>query len=63
MVTVYNYSHHAEKLTYQRREIMTLKQEKLMQTETNIVLGKNGGYMLSSLGGRLISVGRQAVSE
>ena len=25
--------------------------------------GKNGGYMPSSLGGRLISVGRQAVSE
>ena len=26
-------------------------------------MGKNGGYMLSSLGGRSISVGRQAGSE
>ena len=33
-----------------------------MQTEINIVLGKNEGYMHmpSSLGSRLISVGRQA---
>ena len=34
-----------------------------MQTEINFHLGKNGGYMPSSLGSRLISVGRQAVSE
>ena len=32
-----------------------------MRTETNIALGKNEGYMLGSLGGRSISVGRQAV--
>ena len=31
--------------------------------EINIVLGKNGRYMPSSLGGRPISVGRQAGSE
>ena len=31
--------------------------------EINLVLGKNGGYIPSSLGGRSISVGRQAVSE
>ena len=31
-----------------------------MRTEINFVLGKNGGYIPSSLGGRLISVGRQA---
>ena len=29
-------------------------------TEINFALGKNGGYIPSSLGGRLISVGRQA---
>ena len=29
----------------------------------NFALGKNGGYMPNSLGGRLISVGRQAMSE
>ena len=32
-----------------------------MQMDTNIALGKNEGYMLSSLGGRSISVGKQAV--
>ena len=42
---------------------MTQKQEKFMQTEINFALEKNGGYMPSSLRGRLISVGRQAVSE
>ena len=52
-----------EKLTYQRQEIMTQKQERFMQTEIYFSLGKNGGYMPSSLGSRLISVGRQAVSE
>ena len=31
--------------------------------EINMALGKNGGYMPSSLGGRSISEGRQAVSE
>ena len=31
--------------------------------EVNFALGKSGGYMSSSLGGRSISVGRQAVSE
>ena len=29
----------------------------------NFALGKNAGYMPSSLGSRLISVGRQLVSE
>ena len=42
---------------------MTRKQERFMQTEINIALGKNGGYMPSSLGSRLISVGRQSVNE
>ena len=42
---------------------MTRKQERFTRTEINIALGKNGGYMPSSLGSRLISVGRQAVSE
>ena len=31
--------------------------------EINFALGKNGGYIPSSLGGRSISVGRQAGSE
>ena len=31
--------------------------------EINFALGKNGGYIPSSLGGRLISVGRQAVGR
>ena len=30
-----------------------------MQTEINLALGKNGGYILSSLGSKSISVGRQ----
>ena len=34
-----------------------------MQTEINITLGKNEGYMPSSLGGKSISVGRQAAGE
>ena len=42
---------------------MTRKQERFVRTVINIALGKNGGYMSSSLGGRSISVGRQAVSE
>ena len=42
---------------------MTRQQERFMWTETNIAQGKNEGYMLSSLVCRLISVGRQAVSE
>ena len=40
---------------------MTRKQESFVQTEIKIVLGKNGCYMPSSLGGRSISVGRQVV--
>ena len=40
---------------------MTRKQQRFMCTEINIALGKNEGYMPSSLGGRSISVGRQAV--
>ena len=43
--------------------MMTQKQQRFMRTEINFALEKNGGYMLSSLGGRSISVGRQAVSE
>ena len=31
--------------------------------EINFALGKIGGYIPSSLGGRSISVGRQAMSE
>ena len=31
--------------------------------KNKLCLGKNGGYMPSNLGGRLISMGRQAVSE
>ena len=31
--------------------------------EINLSLGKNGSYMPSILGSRLISVGRQAVSK
>ena len=34
-----------------------------MRTEINFALGKNGGYIPSSLGGRSISVGRQAGSK
>ena len=32
-----------------------------MQTEINFALGKNGGYIPSSLGDKSISVGRQAI--
>ena len=31
--------------------------------EINFALVKNGGYMTSSLGGRSINVGKQAVNE
>ena len=51
------------KPTYGIQGITKRKQERFMQTEINIVLGKNGGYIPSSLGGRLISMGRQAGSE
>ena len=44
-------------------ETMTQKQERFMRMERNIALGKNGGYMFRSLGGRSFSVSRQAVSE
>ena len=40
-----------------------MKQERFVWMKINIALGKNGGYMPSSLGGRSISVGKQAVSE
>ena len=43
------------------RDITTSKQQKFVRTEINIALGKNEGYMPSSLGGRSISVERQAV--
>ena len=56
-------THHTEMLTYQRQEIMTQKQERFMRMEINFALGKNGGYTPSILGGRSISVGRQAGSE
>ena len=51
--------HHAEKLTYQRREAMMREQLRFVRTEISFALGKNGGYMPSSLGSRLISTGRQ----
>ena len=57
------YSTHTEKLTYQRQKITTQQQERFVQTEINIALGKKEGYMHSILGSRLISVDRQAVSE
>ena len=40
-------------------------QERFVLTQMQFALGKNGGYniMVSSLGGRLISVGSQAGSE
>ena len=38
---------------------MPQKYERFVQTEINFVLGKNGGYMPSSLGGRSILVVRQ----
>ena len=34
-----------------------------MWTKINIALGKNKGYMPSSLGGKSISVGKQAVRQ
>ena len=42
---------------------MTWKQERFVQTKINIALGKNGGYMPSGLGSKLISVGGQVVNE
>ena len=56
-------SDHAEKADFGIGEITTREQERFVRTEIKIVLGKNGGYMPSSLGVRLISVGRQAGSE
>ena len=41
-------------------QIMTQKQERFVRMVINIILEKNGCYMPSSLGSRLISVGRQA---
>ena len=38
---------------------MPQKYERFVQTEINFVLGKNGGYMPSSLGGGSILVVRQ----
>ena len=52
-------NNHEEKADLGNRRIMTRKQETFVQMEINVVLGKNGGYMPSSLGGRSISVGRQ----
>ena len=40
-----------------------MKPRKVHVDGINIVLEKNGGYMLSGLGGWLISVGKQAGSE
>ena len=42
---------------------MIRKQQKFVRTVINIAPGKSGCYMPSSLGGRLMSVGKQAVSE
>ena len=42
---------------------MTWKQWRFVRTEIYFALGKNGGYMLGSLGSRSVSVGRQAGSE
>ena len=42
---------------------MIRKEKRFVHTVINIALGKNGCYMLSSLGGRSISVGRQALSQ
>ena len=36
---------------------------RFMRTEISFALGKNGGYIPSSLGGRWISVGRLAVRQ
>ena len=47
------------KPTYQRQEMMTQQQERFVRTKINFALGRNGGYMPSSLGGRSISVGKQ----
>ena len=38
---------------------MTEKQQRFVQTEINIVREKNGSYIVSSFGSRLISVDRQ----
>ena len=38
-------------------------QERFVRIEINFALGKNGGYVPSSLGGRSISVGRQEGSQ
>ena len=42
---------------------MTQEQERFVQMEINFTLGKNGGYIPSSLGGRSIGVGRQTVRQ
>ena len=39
------------------------RQEKFVWMEIDFALGKNGGYMPSSLGSKSISLGKQAVSE
>ena len=43
----------------QKMKVNATKYERFVQTEINFVLGKNGGYMPSSLGGRSILVVRQ----
>ena len=40
-----------------------MKTKKVCVHKVNIALGKNGGYMPSGLGSKLISVGRQAMNE
>ena len=50
-----------EKANLYKTKINATKQEKFVCMEANFILGKNGGHMPSSLGGRSIAMVRQAV--
>ena len=49
-----------EKADLQNTKVNATKIRNFVQTEINFILGKNGGYMASNLGGRSIVVVRQA---
>ena len=44
----------------QKTKVNTIKMKRFMRMEINFILGKNGGYIPSSLGGRSFIVVRQA---
>ena len=51
---------YTRKVNLQKMKINATETGKFVRTEINFILGKNGGCMPSSLGGRLIVMVRQA---